>query len=48
MLKKIGTYAREDLENIFGCKVYLNLWVKIKENWRDSRAMLNNLGFKDE
>jgi len=48
MLKKIGTYAREDLESILGCKVYLDLWVKIKENWRDSRAMLNNLGFKDE
>lgn len=48
MLKKIGTYAREDLENILDCKVYLDLWVKIKENWRDSRAMLNNLGFKDE
>lgn len=48
MLKKIGTYAREDLENMLGCKVYLDLWVKIKENWRDSRVMLNNLGFKDE
>ncbi len=48
MLKKIGTYAREDLEHILGCKVYLDLWVKIKENWRDSRAMLNNLGFRDE
>ncbi len=48
MLKKIGTYAREDLEHILGCKVYLDLWVKIKENWRDSRAMLNNLGFREE
>ena len=48
MLKKIGTYAREDLEDIFGCKVYLDLWVRVKENWRDNRAMLQNLGFRDE
>ena len=45
MLKKIGTYAREDLEEFFGVKVYLNLWVKVKENWRDSDFSLNNFGF---
>ena len=45
MLKKIGTYAREDLEEFFGTKVYLNLWVKVKENWRDSEMSLNSLGF---
>ncbi len=44
-LKKIGSYAREDMENFFGCKVYLNLWVKVKENWRDSEFNLNNFGF---
>ena len=44
-LKKIGSYAREDMENFFGCKVYLNLWVKVKENWRDSDFSLNNFGF---
>lgn len=44
-LKKIGTYAREDMENFFGVKVYLNLWVKVKENWRDSDFNLNNFGF---
>ena len=48
MLKKIGPYAREDLEVMFGCKVYLDLWVRVKENWRDNRAMLQNLGFRDE
>ena len=48
MLKKIGTYAREDLEVMFGCKVYLDLWIRVKENWRDNRAMLQNLGFRDE
>lgn len=45
MLKKIGTYAREDMEAFFGVKVYLNLWVKVKENWRDSDFNLNNFGF---
>ncbi len=45
MLKRIGSYAREDLEDFFGMKVYLNLWVKVKENWRDSDFSLNNFGF---
>lgn len=45
MLKRIGSYAREDLEEFFGLKVYLNLWVKVKENWRDSDFNLNNFGF---
>lgn len=44
-LKKIGTYAREDLEAFFGMKVYLNLWVKVKEKWRDSDLMIQNFGF---
>ncbi len=45
MLKKIGTYAREDLEAFFGVKIYLDLWVKVKENWRDDVVNLNNFGF---
>lgn len=45
MLKKIGTYAREDLEKFFGVKVYLDLWVKVKENWRDSDYLVANLGY---
>ena len=44
-LKRIGSYAREDLEAFFGVKVYLNLWVKVKEKWRDSDTNLNNFGF---
>jgi GTP-binding protein Era len=44
-LKKIGSYAREDLENFFGTKVFLDLWVKVKENWRDDLVNLNNFGF---
>ena len=45
MLKKIGTYAREDMEAFFGQKVFLDLWVKVKENWRDNEAYLKNFGF---
>lgn len=44
-LKKIGTYAREDMEAFFGQKVYLNLWVRVKENWRDSDTSLKDFGF---
>ncbi|MCQ2431705.1 MAG: GTPase Era [Clostridia bacterium] len=47
-LKKIGSYAREDLEKFLGVKVYLNLWVKVKENWRDSTVQVANFGFRDE
>ena len=45
MLKKIGSYAREDLEKFFGVQVYLNLWVKVKENWRDSDFLIANFGY---
>ena len=44
-LKRIGSYAREDLERFFGVKVYINLWVKIKEKWRDNVLNLSSLGF---
>ena len=47
-LKLIGTYAREDLEKLFGAKVYLNLWVKVKENWRESAKTVGNFGYRDE
>jgi len=47
-LKKVATYAREDIEKLLGKKVYLNLWVKVKKNWRDSDLNLNRLGFKEE
>lgn len=45
-LKKIGTYAREDMENFFGQKVFLDLWVKVKENWRDSDYLIRNFGYQ--
>ena len=47
-LKLIGTYAREDLERLLGVKVYLNLWVKVKENWRESARTVQNFGYRDE
>ena len=40
MLKRIGTYAREDLEEMLGIKVNLQLWVKVKEDWQDDTALL--------
>ena len=48
MLKKIGELARQDIERFMGTKVYLQTWVKVKENWRDSAAQLRNFGFTDQ
>ncbi|HPE94749.1 MAG TPA: GTPase Era [Bacillota bacterium] len=48
MLKKIGTYARQDIESFFGMRVYLDLWVKVKENWRDRQSLLNSFGYGDK
>ena len=48
MLKKIGELARQDIERFMGTKVYLQTWVKVKENWRDSAAQLRNFGFSDQ
>ena len=45
MLKKIGQMSRKEAENFFGTKVFLELWVKIKEDWRNSDIMLKNFGF---
>lgn len=45
MLKKIGSYAREDLEKFFGCRVNLQLWVKVKEDWRNRDALLRSFGY---
>lgn len=46
-LKGIGKSAREDIEALVGTKVFLQLWVKVKENWRDSDFMLSNFGYKE-
>ncbi len=45
MLKDIGTQSRYDIERLLGSKVYLQLWVKVKKNWRDSDYLLKNFGF---
>lgn len=45
MLKQIGTDARIDLERFFGCKINLQLWVKVKEDWRQRPQVLQSLGF---
>jgi len=45
MLKKLGKPAREEIEKRFGCKVYLNLFVKVKNNWRDDKRSLRDLGY---
>ncbi len=47
-LKKAATFAREDIEEMTGKKVFLDLWVKVKENWRDSELNMARLGFKKE
>ena len=47
-LKKAATFAREDIEEMTSKKVFLDLWVKVKENWRDSELNMARLGFKKE
>ena len=46
MLKKISTMAREDCEKFLGTKVFLQTWVKVKENWRDSQVLIRNFGYQ--
>ena len=45
ILKDVGTYARIDMENLFGMKVFLELWVKVKGSWRQDERMLVELGY---
>lgn len=46
MLKKIGTLARQDIERLLGDKVYLELWVKVVERWRDKSSTLKEYGYR--
>lgn len=48
MLKKISTYARQDIENFFDCKVFLQTWVKVKEDWRNRAQILQNFGYDEK
>ncbi len=45
MLKKIGSYAREDIEELLECRVNLSLWVKVRKGWRDSDIQMKNFGY---
>ena len=46
LIKKIGMYAREDIEKMLDARVFLDLYVRVKENWRDSEFNINNFGYK--
>ena len=48
MLKKVSTLARQDMERFMGTKVFLQTWVKVKENWRDNVNLIRNFGYRDE
>ena len=48
MLKKISSLARADMEKFMGTKVYLQTWVKVKENWRDNLNYVRSMGYRDE
>lgn len=48
MMKRIGTAARRDIEELLGEDIYLNLWVKVKDDWRDREGVLRELGYSEE
>lgn len=48
MLKKVGQLARQDLENLLGSKLYLDLWVKVKKDWRNREQFLHQFGYREE
>ena len=48
MLKKIGSTARYEIEQMLECKVNLQLWVKVKKDWRDSDFLIRNFGYTKE
>ena len=47
MLKKIGSYARQDMEKFFDCKINLQIWVKVKEDWRNREGILRSIGYDE-
>ncbi|MGL5202610.1 GTPase Era [Cetobacterium sp.] len=48
MLKEIGVHARKDIENLIGVQIYLELWVKVKDDWRKKKPFLKELGYVEE
>ncbi len=47
-IKRIGSYARADIEKLLGCRVYLELWVKVREDWRNHPTALRELGYTNK
>lgn len=45
VLKKVGMYSREELEKLTGSKIFLDLWVRVKENWREREGLVSNFGY---
>ncbi len=45
VLKKVGIYSREELEKVTGSKIFLDLWVRVKENWREREGLVSNFGY---
>ncbi len=45
VLKKVGMYSRQELEKLTGCKIFLDLWVRVKENWRENQGLVSNFGY---
>ena len=48
MIKRISTYARQDIEKFMGTKVYMETWVKVKENWRDNSNFIRSHGYNED
>ncbi|WP_019005245.1 GTPase Era [Cohnella laeviribosi] len=48
MLKEVGKLARLDIERLLGSKIFLELWVKVKEDWRNRESVLHTLGFRED
>jgi GTP-binding protein Era len=47
LLKQVGRAARQEMEREFGRKVFLQMWVKVRENWSDDARALATLGFEE-
>ena len=48
MLKEVGKRSREEMEALFGSRVFLELWVKVKSDWRNNEKHLRNFGYLSE
>ena len=48
MLKRISSHARQDIERFMGAKVYMQTWVKVKENWRDNVNFIRDVGYRED